>query len=157
MGIRSLLVVLMGLALVSLTAGCAGPSATATPQATPTPPGPTATPTPAPRTINGRISYSGAALANHKILIVANRQGGSGSPGYSTALSSLGPYTIAEVNDATYTLMAFIDLGDDMGPPQPNEPVGWYDVGGDGTPDPVVVSGGKAATGIDITIRDPKP
>jgi hypothetical protein len=48
-----------------------------------------------------------------------------------------------------------MDLAGDMGPPQPNEPVGWYDLDGDGQPDPVVVSGANAVSGVDITLRDP--
>ena len=49
---------------------------------------------------------------------------------------------------------AFMDRDGDMGSREPDEPMGWYDPGGDGNPDPVIVSGGGAVTGIDITLRD---
>ena len=48
-----------------------------------------------------------------------------------------------------------MDVGEDMGPPQPGEPIGWYDVEGDGIADTATVSGGAPAMGIDITLRDP--
>ncbi len=68
--------------------------------------------------------------------------------------SGAGPYTISNVADGNYLLVAFMDTGDDMGPPQPGEPLGWYDPGGDGSPDVVTVSGGAHLTGIDIILRD---
>ena len=107
----------------------------------------------APRSINGQVSYGGAALAGHKIVIAVNRVGSDGPPAYSGVLTKAGPYSIANVADGSYTLLAFIDMGDDMGSPLSNEPMGLYD-GGDGTADTVVLAGGKAATGVDITIRD---
>lgn len=125
--------------------GCAGPKATPTPKATATP---------APRSISGRISYAGSALAKHKIIVVAGFLGEAGTPAYSTIISSVGPYTITNVADSTYTIFAFIDLGDDMGSPQPDEPSGWYDPGDDGSPDPVTIREGNPVTGVDITIRD---
>ncbi len=69
-------------------------------------------------------------------------------------LAKPGPYTLANVDDASYTVSAFIDLGDDMGAPKADEPQGSFDAGGDGTPDAVVIQGGKAATGVNITLRD---
>jgi hypothetical protein len=105
-------------------------------------------------TISGRVSYSGTALDSHKILVTVNRQGDSGPPAYSTALTKVGAYTIGNVVDGTYTILAFIDLGNDMGAPQANEPVGTYDANGDGTADFVIVKNGEPAKGIDIVLKD---
>ena len=115
-----------------------------------------------PHTISGRVDYAGSSLSNHKIVIAVNRQGES-SPAYSAILTKAGAYAIltkagayaiSNVADGAYTIIAFIDLGDDMGPPQPNEPSGTYDAGNDGTPDSFVLKDGGPATGIDITIVD---
>ncbi len=81
---------------------------------------------------------------------------GEQAPAYSTVIRQPGPYTISNVTDSTYLLSAFMDLGDDMGAPQPNEPSGAYDQNGDGKGDEVAMKDGKGLTGIDITIRDPK-
>lgn len=139
--LASWLVVLM-LAAV----GCSGPAAPSTA---------TATPLPASRSVSGEISYAGAARANHKIIVVANRVGEQGAPAYSTSISGPGPFILLNVTDSTYNVFAFIDLGDDMGAPKPDEPAGWYDANGDGTPDAVVVQNGRPVTAVNITLRDP--
>ncbi|MBI4729472.1 MAG: hypothetical protein HY775_08240 [Acidobacteria bacterium] len=107
------------------------------------------------RTVSGRINYSGTALGSHKIVVVLNRQGDAGPPAYSAVLSRPGEYAIGDVADGSYTVLAFIDLGDDMGAPQADEPTGVYDPGGDGTPDVVIVRDGGPASGIDVAIKDP--
>ena len=106
------------------------------------------------RTISGRISYPGTALDGHKIVIAVSRQGDQGAPAYSATLTKAGTYTIGDVADGTYTILAFIDLGNDMGAPQANEPLGTYDPDSDGTANPFVVANGAPVNGIDISIRD---
>jgi hypothetical protein len=105
--------------------------------------------------ISGRISYTGRITVAHNIVVAAARLGEQGPPSYATVISGVGPYTITNMADYTYTVFAFMDLGGDMGPPEPGEPFGWHDPTGDGYPDPVVVSGGNPVTGIDITLHDP--
>ncbi len=105
--------------------------------------------------ISGRISYTGRVTVAHNIVVGAARLGEQGPPAYATVISGVGPYTITNMADYTYTVFAFMDLGGDMGPPEPGEPFGWYDPTGDGYPDPVVVSGGSPVMGIDITLHDP--
>ena len=107
------------------------------------------------RIISGAISYSGSVTPIHQIVIVANRVGEQ-SPAYSVVIKQLGPYTIGGVTDGTYSLSAFMDLGDDMGPPGANEPSGFYDLNGDGKADEVVMKDGKGLTGINVTLRDTK-
>ena len=106
--------------------------------------------------ISGWIGYTGRNPGTHNIIVFAGRQGQQGPPAYATVMTGTGPYTLTNVVDGTYTVGAFMDLGGDMGPPRPNEPFGWYDPGGDGQPDPVIVSGGNALTGIDVTLHDPQ-
>lgn len=129
-----------------IVAGC-GPSGSTA--------GPTSGPTAAARVISGSVVYGGGALANHRIVVGAVRVGEQGAPAYSTVITAPGSYELAGVADGTYTVFAFIDLGDDMGAPQPGEPQGWYDVAGDGTPDPVSITSGSSAPGVDVTLQEP--
>jgi hypothetical protein len=126
-----------------LAAACGGSEAT-----------PQSTPTPAPHTISGQIIYTGSALAKHKIIVVANRSGAEGAPIYVATITKTGAYILTNVADSSYNIFAFIDLGDDMGSPQPDEPSAWYDPGDDGVPDPVIMKDGNPVTGVDITVRD---
>lgn len=109
---------------------------------------------PAAGSISGRIAYSGVITGTHNIVIFAGRQGDPGPPAHAAVIAGTGVYAIAHVPDGDYLVGAFIDLGGDMGPPQPDEPFGWYDPTGDGQPDAVAIRAGGAATGIDITLRD---
>jgi hypothetical protein len=137
--------------LMASLAGCAGGnetdnSGTSTPTQT--------VPTPTPRTISGTVSFTGAAKPAHQIIVVAGRAGEQ-SPAYSAVIKELGPYTISNVTDASYTLFAFVDLGDDMGAPQADEPSGAYDLDGNGQADPVTMKDGKGLTDIDINLHEP--
>lgn len=106
--------------------------------------------------ISGTISYTGAVSSAHNVVVMAQRLGDPpGPPAYSTVIFGPGPYTITNVTQYTYTVSAFLDRGDDMGAPQPNEPLGVYDPSGTGTAAPVVVSGSATVTDIDITLLDP--
>ena len=106
------------------------------------------------RSISGNVTYAGTALDGHRFVIAVNRQGDDGPPAYSATLAKAGPFTISDVEDGSYTVIAFIDLGDDMGSPEADEPTGTYDTNADGNPDLVVVSQGAAVTGIDVVVSD---
>jgi hypothetical protein len=69
-------------------------------------------------------------------------------------LTKTGTYTISNVADGTYTVLAFVDLGDDMGAPQANEPVGTYDPDANGVADLVVLEGGVGVKNIDVSLED---
>jgi len=115
-------------------------------------------PTPPPTetgSIAGLTSYVGGITTTHNVIVVAGRVEDPGPPQYWTVIFGTGPYTITNMADGTYNVAAFMDLDGDMGPPQPDEPFGWYDPAGDGSPDPVLVSEGNAVTGIDISLHDP--
>lgn len=135
--------------LLFACSGGTGLSDTGTPASSQTPP------SFATRTINGKISYNGTVQSIHQIVIVAVRIGEQ-SPAYSVVIAAAGDYTLKNVIDASYTISAFMDVGDDMGPPQTNEPAGYYDASGDGKGDEVIVKDGKGIGGIDVTLRDPR-
>ncbi|MBE3141782.1 MAG: hypothetical protein IMZ53_14495, partial [Thermoplasmata archaeon] len=66
------------------------------------------------------------------------------------------PYTIPDLVDDTYYVFAFIDHDNDMGPPQPDEPIGnaINNTVAEGF-DPIVVNGSDV-TGADITLLMPE-
>ena len=107
------------------------------------------------RNISGNVTYNGTINPIHQIVVVVSRIGEQ-NPAYSIVLQQPGAYTIGNVSDASYNIFAFMDLGDDMGPPQVSEPSGYYDSNGDGQGDPVIMAGGKSIAGINITLLDPK-
>jgi hypothetical protein len=139
--VRKILSVAVAALAIAVLAGCGGGSPA------------TSTAAAQPRTISGTVSYTGSVSAAHQIIVVATRQGEQ-TPAYSAVLKKPGGYTFSSVTDGTYFVIAFMDLGDDMGAPLPNEPYGVYDTSGDGQLDTVVVSGGQAVTGVDITLVD---
>ncbi len=106
--------------------------------------------------ISGQVTYTGQVTTLHNIAVIVIRQGEQ-QPAYNAVIAGAGPYTVGNVADGAYTVAAFMDLGDDMGPPQPGEPFAWHDPGGDGQPDVVTVTGGNAVTGINIALHDPAP
>jgi hypothetical protein len=106
--------------------------------------------------ISGVVTYTGQVTTPHNIIVIVIRPGEQ-QPAYAAVIAGAGPYTVGNVTDGVYTVAAFMDLGDDMGPPQPGEPFAWHDPGGDGQPDPVTVTGGNAVTGVNIALRDPAP
>jgi hypothetical protein len=110
--------------------------------------------------ISGLVSYAGRITTPHTVIVVAVREGEQ-EPAYHAIILAPGPYTLTQVADGEYMLLAFMDVGEDMGPPEPDEPFGWYDLDSNG-PDPVVIDEGCGAgipaclvSGIDILLRDP--
>jgi hypothetical protein len=144
------LVVIMaaiGISLLALLpAGCSNGAGTTSTPGTSTPPN---------RAITGQVTYAGNVKPAHQIIIVVMRKGEQ-APAYSAVISKPGSYTINNVADAIYTAFAFMDLGDDMGSPQPNEPSGYYDANGDGKGEDIIMQDGKGLNGIDILLADPK-
>ena len=104
--------------------------------------------------IAGRITYSGRLSSAHNIIVFAALVGSEGPPGYATVIFDTGSYTITNVAAGDYFVGAFMDMGGDMGPPEPGEPFGWHDPSSDGRPDEVTVAGGNLTAEVDITLRD---
>ncbi|MEQ1873808.1 MAG: hypothetical protein ABL953_08785 [Ilumatobacteraceae bacterium] len=118
-----------------------------------TSPGPTTTTVAVPvdETIAGTIFFDGD-VGSGVIIVVANLVGSNEPPLYSAVLDAAGPYALTGVADGEYVLTAFLDAGDDRGPPEAGEPQGTYDPNTDGTPDSVVITGGVGLIAIDITL-----
>ena len=133
--------------VVSVLAGCSGsnPQNTSEPNAPP--------PVPAARLIKGTVSYAGSVNPTHQIIVVATRVGEQ-APASSTVLKQPGAYTLSNISDGSYSILAFMDLGDDMGAPEANEPSGFYDPNGDGMDDKVEMTGGQSVSNIDIVLKD---
>ena len=132
--------------LAVLLVGCGGGTGT-----TSTP----GTSSPLNRVLSGQVTYAGKISPAHQIIIIVSRIGDQ-APAYSTVIGKPGSYTINNVSDSTYTVFAFMDLGDDMGPPQPGEPLGSYDSNGDGKSDEIIMKNGEGLSGINIALLDPK-
>jgi hypothetical protein len=111
---------------------------------------------PATGSVSGWITYTGHITTPNNVIVYASRAGEQGPPAYHAIISGPGPYTITNMAAYTYTVAAYMDLGNDMQPPQPDEPFGWYDLGNDNVPDQIVVGSGPI-TDINITLRDPTP
>jgi len=60
-------------------------------------------------------------------------------------------YIFSGVPPDTYYISMFYDLNGSSGPPEPGEPIAYYDGDGDGNPDPISYTG-NVITDIDITI-----
>lgn len=60
-------------------------------------------------------------------------------------------YFIGDGPHDTYYLSLFYDVNGSGGPPEPGEPVGWYDANSDGTPDPIIYAG-SPITEVNITL-----
>jgi len=99
--------------------------------------------------ISGNVSYRG--WQNGTIYIQAWRDDPSmyGNPDYLTSISSAGPYVLPNLPDGTYYVLSYMDINGN-GSEDPGEPFGIY-----GSPDPVVVSSGGEATGVDMTLTLP--
>ncbi len=64
-------------------------------------------------------------------------------------------YSIFDLEPGSYYISAYLDIDSSGGPPDPDEPLAWYDENGDGIPDPVEIStAGEVVTGKDILLED---
>lgn len=106
--------------------------------------------------ISDIVTYYGGVPGMHQIYVAVHTDPHQPpAPGMVDNLPSPGgSYTIGKLADGTYYVSAFLDANDSGGPPDPGEPLAWYDPDGDGNPDPVTVAGG-AVTGIDIALGGP--
>lgn len=108
-------------------------------------------------TIGGTITYEGK-LPLEKIVVNAFVDTHD-SPVAEASIVAVGDnyvtYLIEDLPVNTYYVSAFIDKAEDGGPPLPDEPMGWYDNDGDGTPDAIQVQGDDSISDINITLEDP--
>jgi hypothetical protein len=100
-------------------------------------------------TISGNVSYPGWQTATIYIQTWLGDLAMYGNPDYLTSLSSAGPFVLPNLPDGTYYVLSYMDINNN-GSEDTGEPFGIY-----GTPNPVVISGGSQAAGVDITLTLP--
>lgn len=103
------------------------------------------------QTIAGTVSFDGD-VGDGVIIVFAVVVGSNSPPEYTAVLDAPGPYALTGVADGEYAVQAFLDSGDDRGPPEADEPQGFYDANGDGQPDIVVMTGGAGLIEIDFAL-----
>jgi len=101
--------------------------------------------------ISGEVSFWGDSDGIHPIEIAAHSALNQPPVSAVGVSSPSGPYNLP-VNDGSYYISAYLDRNESGGPPDPFEPLVWYDANGDGLPDMVTVSGGGNAGGINIDL-----
>ncbi len=60
-------------------------------------------------------------------------------------------YFFGEIPHGAYYVSLFYNVDGASGPPEPGEPIGWYDNDGDGNPDPIIYTG-NVITDVNITV-----
>ncbi len=105
-------------------------------------------------TISGTATYDGTQTETGPISVSAHLNPNDSPVSLSDNIESGETYSVGGL-DGSYYLIAVMDLNDNGGPPDPGEPIGWYDGDSDGHPDLVDVAAGEHITGKDITLTDP--
>ena len=100
--------------------------------------------------VSGDVSFWGDSDGIHPIEIAAHTAFDE-APVSAVVVSSPGGAYNLPVNDGSYYISAYLDRDESGGPPDPYEPLVWYDANGDGLPDMVTVSGGDVP-GIDVDL-----
>lgn len=102
--------------------------------------------------IAGTVYCTGPICAAGPISVAAHLVP-SDVPVVSAPLMSSGEsYLLEGLYAGTVYVSAFLDVDHSGGPPDPGEPLAWYDPNRDGTPNPVVLGVGESLTAIDITL-----
>ncbi len=107
--------------------------------------------------VSGTITYTGTITGTQTIYVsVHSHPGAPPSVPPASLTNPGGAYTVPGVADGTYYVSAYMDLDGSGGEPGSDEPMGWYDVDGDGNPDTITVSGSNV-TGVDISFGNHTP
>ncbi len=103
--------------------------------------------------IAGTVGYYGTYPGTHPIFVSAHLSMGQPPVNACGITTPGGPYAIGGLPAGSYYVSAFLDKNDTGGgPPDPGEPVAWYDADGDGDADSVSVTGGAMVSSIDIAL-----
>jgi hypothetical protein len=102
--------------------------------------------------IQGTACYLGGAQGSGRIEIGLHTVVGQEPVTYQY-LTSLpcADYIFSGGPAGTYYVSLFYDLDGSSGPPDPGEPIAWYDEDGDGNPDPIIYTG-DVITDVNVTI-----
>jgi uncharacterized protein (DUF2141 family) len=108
-----------------------------------------------PSLIQGTVTYTGELGITGPISVSAHPSVGAEPSASSEDIQSGETYSILGLQPGSYFISAFLDVNNSGGPPDPGEPLAWFDSNGDGTADPVVIStAGEVITGKDILLED---
>ncbi len=102
--------------------------------------------------VSGMVMYYGSQPAGEKIIVGYYLTLNQGPEETTNIESPGGDYMLTDIEPGDYYIFAQMDLNLSGGPPNPGEPVGFYDFNHDGDPDTVTVGDGLV-TGIDIAMN----
>jgi len=103
--------------------------------------------------ISGIVTYTGTITTPHEI-IVSIHFPDVVEPEKSIHIFSGDSYSFTETPDGTYYVYAFLDVDDSGGgPPDTDEPGGWY-VDGNGNPLSITITGGNTVDNVNILLED---
>ena len=100
--------------------------------------------------INGTVTYNGS---DHPIIEIGAHLVLNGPPETVDYQFSGAPYSLRGLEDGSYYIYAVIDYDGSGGPPDPTDPVAFYDPDHDGSPNAVVISSGNRIYDIDFEIN----
>ena len=101
-----------------------------------------------PATVSGTIDYTGADTGTIYIDLFTNASF-SGGPAYDTQISSLGTYSISNIIPGTYYVAAYMSTNGSTHYDSTIDPAGQY------ANNPITLTSGQNATGINITLINP--
>ncbi len=104
--------------------------------------------------VSGTATYTGSQPFTGQISVSAHLNLNDPPVASSDEIVSGEVYTIYGL-DNNYYIAAAMDIDGSGGPPDPDEPIGWYDGNADSLPDLVSVSAGSVITGKNIILTDP--
>lgn len=104
------------------------------------------------QTISGTVTFWGESGGTPPIEVAAHLALDAAPQAAVTISVPGGPYTLTGLADGAYYVSALLDRDDSGGPPDPYEPLAWYDADADGRPDTVTVSNGEAVTDKNLNL-----
>ncbi len=99
--------------------------------------------------INGTVTYTGP---DNPLIEISAHLTLSGPPESNDYQFGGDPYSLRGLLDGSYYIFAVIDYDGSGGPPDPTDPVAFYDPDHDGNPNVVVISSGSGVNAIDFEI-----
>ena len=101
--------------------------------------------------INGTVTYTGPGSS--PLIEIGAHLDLNGPPETVDKQFSGDAYSLRGLADGSYYIIATIDYDGSGGPPDPTDPIAFYDPDHDGSPDPVDISSGSRVYAIDFDIH----
>ncbi|MCA9972773.1 MAG: right-handed parallel beta-helix repeat-containing protein [Anaerolineales bacterium] len=104
-------------------------------------------------TVTGEVVYYGDLAPAADVEVSVHAAPGSAPLDSTYVPLPGGPFTFTNAPDGTAVfLSAYLDLNNSGGPPDPGEPLAWYDANHDGTPDAITITADVA--GLQLALGD---